>query len=170
MKSVLFIRHAKSSWDNPELTDQERPLNARGRRDAPFMASRLKKMDLEPHVIISSPAVRANTTAQIFAETIGYPKGEVITGTTIYEANINDIIKLLSELENSFESVFLFGHNPTMTNIANFFSEEFIQNVATCGMFMVHFDVQNWSEINRDNGRLVFYDYPKRHLGEETEI
>lgn len=162
MKTIVFIRHAKSSWKNPELTDIERPLNKRGKRNAPEMALRLKKIGIQPDLILSSPAVRASMTATYFAEIINYPVVAIQYRDSIYEATIKTVFELIQSLSDEFESVLIFGHNPTFTSIANYFSETFISNVPTTGMFAVQFETDNWAGALECKANFLFFDFPKR--------
>ena len=162
MKTIVFIRHAKSSWKNPELTDIERPLNKRGKRNAPEMALRLKKIGIQPDLILSSTAVRSSMTATYFAEIIDYPVAAIQYRDSIYEASVEAVFKLIRSLSDAFESVLIFGHNPTFTSIANYFSESLISNVPTAGMFAVQFETNNWASVLECRANFLFFDFPKR--------
>jgi phosphohistidine phosphatase len=164
MKTVLFIRHAKSSWKFPDLEDIDRPLNKRGLRDAPFMAEQLAKRQIFPDLIVSSPAVRAYTAAQIIAKKLNYPIIDIQQESKIYEATPETVLDLLRELPNEKEVIFIFGHNPTFTMIANHFSDEYIDNVPTCGIVAVNFEIESWAELNQQNSRFSFFDFPKNYL------
>ena len=126
MRTLYLIRHAKSSWDNPGLRDFNRPLNERGQRDAPLMAALIAKMGIKPDLIVSSPARRAITTAQYFADALGIADDDIVRNQEIYEAYPQEILRLISELPEKSETVFMFGHNPTFTDVANRFSDDFI--------------------------------------------
>jgi phosphohistidine phosphatase len=164
MKTVLFIRHAKSSWKEPDLADIERPLNKRGLRDAPFMARLLAGKGIKPDVILSSPAVRAFTTARFFAESLGWPAERIRVERRIYDAYPGDLLQLLQKLPEEAETVLLFGHNPTITAVANYFAEHYIPNVPTCGIAQVAMEVSSWKDVAPRRGKLVAYYYPKQHF------
>jgi phosphohistidine phosphatase len=164
MKTVLFIRHAKSSWKFPDLKDIDRPLNKRGLRDAPFMAEQLVKRQIFPDLIVSSPAVRAYTAAQIIAEKLNYPIQDIQQESKIYEATPETILDILRQLPDEKEVILIFGHNPTFTMIANHFSDEYIDNVPTCGIVAVNFEIASWKELNQQNSRFSFFDFPKNYL------
>ncbi|MBX2929693.1 MAG: histidine phosphatase family protein [Saprospiraceae bacterium] len=164
MKTIYFVRHAKSSWDHAGMRDIDRPLNERGLRDAPFMAQLLAGKIARPDRILSSPANRAHSTAQFFASAFGIPAGEVEVVREIYEAWPDEIIRIVTNLPDEWGTVFLFGHNPTFTAVANMFSEEYILNLPTCGIFSVEADVDTWKKFGREKGRLTALHFPKQHL------
>ncbi len=164
MKKLYLVRHAKSSWADLSQKDIDRPLNKRGEKDAPYMGELLKKRGVQPDLIISSPALRANTTAKIFAEKLSYSK-EISINPDIYEAYIDDVLSVIHQVSNNINTVMIFGHNPTFTNLANYFHDEYIPNVPTCGIICIEADVNNWANINRQTGNLTSFDYPKLLAG-----
>ena len=164
MKKLLFIRHAKSSWKDFSLADIERPLNKRGLRDAPFMGRKLKEQGIQPDLLVSSPAVRAYTTAQIIAKALDYPLRKIEKNPKIYEAGTRTIFKIIQGLDDKFKEVLIFGHNPTFTYMANYFSPTLIDNVPTCGIVAVAADIEHWKDFNQDTATFLFFDYPKRYL------
>ena len=160
-KQLLLIRHAKSDWNNYELADFDRSLNKRGNANAPEMANRLVKKQIIPDIIISSPALRAITTAKYFAEVWCMDDAKIQQEKSIYEANVQALLKVVNQLDNQFDHVALFGHNPGLTDFTNYLSDANIYNMPTCSMVMIEFPVDNWSEISADTGKLAFFDYPK---------
>src|SRR5262252_314235 len=118
MKSLFIVRHAKSSRDDPTLPDRERPLNDRGRRDAPRMGERLAKQDVKPDLILSSPALRALTTAEIIARKLDYKVKEIVVDERLYAATSDDVLKIIRELGQKSKRVMLFGHNPALAELA----------------------------------------------------
>ena len=163
MKTLYLIRHAKSSWSDPTLRDFERPLNKRGKRDAPFMAEQLKRKGVVPDLIISSPAVRAKKTANQFAKTLGYPKKEIDFKPAIYDADEDDLLTILQAIQASRHSVLLFGHNPEFTEVANLLANIQIDNVPTTGIVAIQFEVKEWNQLKFGMGTLLFFDYPKKY-------
>ncbi len=161
MRSLYLIRHAKSSWDHPGLRDFDRPLNSRGHRDAPQMALLLKNKGIRPNFIISSPAKRALTTAQYFAQTFGIAEENIAREEDIYEASTSDILRILRGLPDEAHTVFLFGHNPSLTDTVNHFSQEYISNIPTCGVAALVTDAEQWAELHQDNTRLMQCFFPK---------
>lgn len=165
MKKLYLARHAKSSWDYPELTDFERPLNKRGRRDAPYIGKVLNDMNVMPDLILSSPAIRAYYTARTIAGRIGYPLEEVETSEIIYENDAAQIIGLIQSLDDEIESLMIFGHNPSLTSINNYLSNKRINNIPTCAIVCLEFNTDNWSNVKTDSGKFIFYEYPKKYFG-----
>ncbi len=164
MKTLYLVRHAKSSWDNPNLTDIERPLNARGLRDAPFMAKLLKDKGVRPDVILSSPAVRALTTAKFFAKELGYDESKIETRDLIYDRGAKQILYMIAELDDGIESAMLFGHNPDLSALAHFYCEFPNGNLPTAAVVCVDFDVKSWAETLEKKGTLRFYENPKKYF------
>ncbi|RZK82413.1 MAG: histidine phosphatase family protein [Pedobacter sp.] len=161
MKQLLLIRHGKSEWGNEHLADADRPLNPRGHRDAPEMATRILQKGLSPQSIVSSPALRALTTARHF-EQVWFPSAEVIkTHPDIYEADVTTLLNVVNSLSNDYERVALFGHNPGFTDFANYLSNANIYNVPTCGVVLLEFESDDWAEISSGTGTLIDFDYPK---------
>ena len=160
MKTVWFIRHAKSSWDYPELRDFYRPLNHRGQRDAPVMARFLHEKGLHPDLLLSSPAVRALQTARYFAAAFDIP--DIREEPRIYEATPSMVLSVIQELEDTWQMVFVFGHNPAFHELANGFAGEALPNVPTCGIFRVDAEVAHWRDFSCATGRRTVFFYPKQ--------
>jgi phosphohistidine phosphatase len=164
MRTLYLIRHAKSSWDNPGLRDFNRPLNERGLRDAPLMAALLAARNMRPDLLVSSPARRALHTAQFFADAFGIPDEAIVRQQDIYEAYPQDILRLISELPQHAQTVFLFGHNPTFTDVANRFSDDFIDNIPTCGVVRIESPADSWRSFYEGNARVTGTLFPKAVL------
>lgn len=164
MKRLYLVRHAKSSWKNLDLPDIDRPLNKRGKRDAPFMGERLTKYNAKPDIIISSPAKRALTTAKIIAKKIGYLKEKIEIKDSLYGAAIPTILNIIHYLDDSIHEAILFGHNPEFTALANYLTKYNVENIPTCGIFCVDFEVESWKDIAEGNGIFIFFDFPKKHF------
>lgn len=161
MKTVIIVRHAKSSWDDPSMTDFERPLNDRGKKDAPEMASRLVKRKVTIDAFISSPAKRAKKTAAIFANEYGVEKDQVVLVDKLYHANERDFYEVISQLSESLGNIAVFSHNPGLTDFVNTLTDEIrTDNVPTCGMFAVSFE-GNWQTFRDAPKKFLFFDYPK---------
>ena len=163
MKTLYLVRHAKSSWKDSSLDDLERPLNRRGKRDAPFMGELLKEKVVNPDVVISSPAKRASKTAQIITAHIGYSKKDIIYSEEIYEASSRELVDFIKKIDDKYNSVMLFGHNPGFTMLNNYLSKNYIDNIPTCGIVALQFNI-NWKEIDKNSAKMLFFDYPKRYL------
>jgi phosphohistidine phosphatase len=161
MKKLYVIRHAKSSWAEPDMADFERPLNERGKTDAPMMGKRLKKAKIHPDLIISSPAKRALKTAKIIAKELDFPKEQIVTDGAIYPGGVSGLLDVIHSLHDSFQTVILVGHNPGLTDLANYLTDVQIDNIPTCGVFCVDFEIQSWKKVGEGNGICVLFDYPK---------
>jgi phosphohistidine phosphatase len=163
-KQLLLMRHAKSSWENTAQSDFDRPLNDRGKHDAPIMAKRISEK-FTPELILCSPAKRTAKTARIFCETLKLPDALIKFETQIYEAAVSDIIHLLRQVPDQFKNVMLVGHNPTITSLIGHLSNSFVDNVPTSGVALLHLDVSNWSLVTDQCGKLLWFDYPKLEKG-----
>ena len=161
MKRLVVIRHAKSSWKDPGARDFDRPLNRRGKTDAPEMGRRLARRSLVPDRLFSSPAKRAIRTAEIIARAIGFPVGRITRMDRLYGAGVADLIAVLQGLDDVEETVFLVGHNPGLTDLVNFVGSAFLDNLPTCGLFCADFEISSWKELGRQCGKCVFMDFPK---------
>lgn len=164
MKILYIIRHAKSSWDNPDLSDFDRPLNERGKRDAPKMGRRLKEREIAPDLMLSSPANRALTTCQGIANILGYTKERIKTDRRIYHASAGELFEIVTSFNDNFDEVMIFGHNPGLTDFANELLNERIMNVPTCGIVAGKLKIKSWKEIKPGCGKLHFFDFPKKNL------
>ncbi len=164
MKKLFLIRHAKSSWDNHNLSDFERPLNKRGLRDAPFMAKLINKEKIKPDIIYSSPALRAASTAEFFAEELNYKKKKIILDENIYEAGIRELEHIVQNIANDKNTAFLFGHNPTITYYANHLGNKLIDNMPTCSIVGIEFNEDTWNKVEHGKGNTFFFEYPKKYF------
>lgn len=164
MKQLYLIRHAKSSWDYPDLTDFERPLNKRGLRDAPFMGMILHEKQIAPELFLSSPAKRALTTAQLFANAMNYPAAQIVTEPRIYESSWQTLLDVIQSLPDTLNSAAIFCHNPAITDLANFLSDKRIDNVPTCGIFSVTLASPSWRSLEQGKCVFNFFLYPKKFL------
>ncbi|MDP4680837.1 MAG: histidine phosphatase family protein [Cyclobacteriaceae bacterium] len=161
MKTLLLVRHAKSSWDRSHLSDIERPLNGRGKRDIPKMAEFIKGIIDTPQVFISSPAVRAYSTAIGFANVFNINEKEIARNSGLYHGSKPTWVKLISELDININSVIMFGHNPGITDFVNKMTNSNIYNIPTCGVAGIKLNINSWSDIASNSGKLEFYHFPK---------
>lgn len=162
MKTLYLLRHAKSSWDDPELKDFERPLSDRGIGDVPIMAGRFKQSHLDPDCIISSPAIRAKSTASLFAKQIGFPRDDIISNPELYFAGTNMFLKAASLVDETCESAMLVGHNPAITDFVNSMADSDIDNIPTGGLVELSLPIENWADVQLGEATLVNFDYPKK--------
>ena len=162
MKTLTLVRHAKSSWRDTSLSDRERPLNKRGERDAPVMGKRIADAGIRPSLMISSPAVRAWTTAKVVAKALGYPLEFLQREDDLYLASLDSLLDVVAAQEAGFNNIMLFGHNPGLTDFANYLSPGLTNNVPTAGVVSVDFDREDWLLYERPRTDLFLYDYPKK--------
>ena len=162
MQRVLtLVRHAKSSWGDSDMHDFDRPLNDRGFTITPKMAKRLADANYVVDAIISSPAMRAITTAEIIAKEIRHDVVE--QNIEIYNAEINALLALVNSLDDALTSVMLVGHNPGFTMLCNYLSNSRIDNMPTCSIAQIQFDADSWKAIVEHSGKLIDFDYPKKY-------
>ncbi len=161
MKELFLIRHAKSSWEFPDLDDIQRPILPKGYKRTVRVGKYLRKGGHNPDVILSSPAVRAIETAKIIAGMIEYPIKKIWISDPVYFEGSQNILKTIKQLSDEYEKVFLVGHNPTITTLANNFLKDHIDYIPTSGVLCLSFDVDQWKEISIKNGKRKFYITPK---------
>lgn len=163
MKELFIIRHAKSSWEDEGISDFNRPLNERGLIDAPLMGAVINANGFIPDLIISSSAKRAISTAKEIAKKVGYPIGDIVEQRTIYESEVKTILKIINQIDNNYNRVFVFGHNPTFTHLIEELGGEYIGNLPTCGVAALRFEFQAWEMVTANSGTQFYFDFPKRH-------
>ena len=161
-RTLFLVRHAKSSWKDLTLADHDRPLNKRGKKNAPMMGQRLAGMPCLPEVIISSSAMRALTTAQTLAPFAEIDPEDVIVNPSLYGAGSRNIMRIICNLDDHFSSAMMVGHNPGITQMANELGGQPIANVPTCGIVVIRFDTDQWAEAGAAPSTLLEYDYPKK--------
>lgn len=161
MKTLYLIRHAKSSWKYNHLADIDRPLNNRGKSDAPEMGQRLKSQGIFPDLMVSSPAERALTTCKIIADVLSYSPSKIVIEKAVYHGSESTLLRVVKGFDKKVDVAFLFGHNPGFTDFANQLTSSDIWNIPTCGVFGCSFEVENWSEVKNGKGVEVLYDFPK---------
>jgi phosphohistidine phosphatase len=160
MKTLLIVRHAKSSWKDMSLSDWERPLNKRGKRDAPMMGQRLADIGIRVDSIVSSTAVRAISTADIIADEIGFQK-EIDQRDDLYHADERALLSTIRGFSDDLHAVMLVAHNPSITELVNELSGRWIDNVPTCGIAKFVYDVKSWKDVGRLAPMDFQFDYPK---------
>jgi phosphohistidine phosphatase len=161
MKVLFLVRHAKSSRDDPSLPDRERPLNDRGRRDAPRMGKRLKKRHAKPDLLVSSPARRALKTARLVADEIGYERKGIVVDDRLYASSAADLLAVVRALEKRLDRVMLFGHNPELADFAHRLSSR-IADMPTCAVAEFRYDTKAWSDVGQTAPVKASLDTPKR--------
>jgi phosphohistidine phosphatase len=164
MKRLLLMRHAKSSWDAEGLADFERPLNARGLRDAPLVGGHLRARKFRPDLILSSPAERARKTAALVAEAAGFEAARLRHDERIYEASAARLVEVVSQIEEDAESVMLVGHNPGMEQLLQLLTGE-TRRMTTAAVALVTLDIEKWGKAREQAGRLEWHVRPKELAG-----
>jgi phosphohistidine phosphatase len=158
MKELLIVRHAKSSWDYPHLNDYDRPLNDRGKRDAPKMAQWLSSQDINADLILSSGAERAKNTAIAFQAVLNIP---MEIDDQLYHASRSKLMNIIKHTESSINSLILVSHNPGLNDLADYLLSGFPDNIPTTGIVSLKLDIEKWSETSTKNASLDFFQYPR---------
>ena len=159
MKTLYLIRHAKSSWSF-DLNDHDRPLGKRGRKDVLKMGKHLAELQPKPEVLISSTASRAFYTALHICDQMGIDEGHIRLDKGLYHAGASEILKIVNEAPNC-DRLAIFGHNPGFTSAANALANLDFDNIPTCGMVGIHFNVKYWKDVQFGKGMLSFFYFPK---------
>jgi phosphohistidine phosphatase len=161
MKTLLIVRHAKSSWDNAAIGDIDRPLNDRGRHDAPIMARRLIRAGARIELFVSSPAKRARQTAEFFIRGYGKKETAIRFIPELYHASTQTFKEVIAALDDKAGSVALFSHNPGITAFVNTLTSVYVDNMPTCAVFAVTSPAGSWQEFQAAGPVFWFFDYPK---------
>ena len=161
MPILTLVRHAKSSWQDSSLSDRDRPLNKRGQNNAPIMAERFLGRGLLPDVIVSSPALRALTTARVIASGINFDEASIVEEDAMYFEGSWAMRHIMQAQPNTCEHLMLVGHNPDMTTLLNDLAGYITSNMVTCAMATLHTE-STWADIEYAHWRLLDYDYPKK--------
>ncbi|OJJ20946.1 phosphohistidine phosphatase [marine bacterium AO1-C] len=165
MKTLILLRHAKSSWKDMSLADFDRPLNKRGKRDAPFMAQRFQEEGGNPDLILASPALRTKLTAEEFRQALGPTwTGKLEYQSEIYEAHYHTLLELIKLQSDDVQTLLLVGHNPGLTSLTNFFSSAYIENVPTTGIVGFELNIDQWRHLSAELASLIFFDFPKNYF------
>jgi phosphohistidine phosphatase len=162
MRRLVLLRHGKSNWDDPRLDDFERPLAPRGLRDVPEMGRRLARRAQPPDLVISSPAVRALTTARAVARELGYREDGIAEEPGLYHASAATMLSFIRRAPDTARTLLVVGHNPGMTELANMLADFRLDNMPTAGMLCAEFEVSSWADIDPAGARLAWFDSPKK--------
>jgi phosphohistidine phosphatase len=165
VKRLSLLRHAKSSWKDASLPDFERPLNKRGRRDAPRMGARLAAAGFRPDGLLSSPAERARATALSIAAEIGYPEREIVFEPALYPGEPDALLARIRALPDAVAHAALVAHNPGLTELSNRLADRRIDNIPTAGVVQLELAVDTWGQVADGCGRLLDFAYPKQRAG-----
>lgn len=161
MKALLIIRHAKSGWDDPSLSDFDRILTERGKSDAIMMAKRIIKNSIKIDCFVSSPAKRAKKTAKIFIKEFKKNENDLLLIPSLYEASVKDFYDAVENLDDKYDTIALFSHNPGITAFANSLKCSPIYNMPTCAVFALKIKAKHWKEFSAAEKEFLFFDYPK---------
>jgi phosphohistidine phosphatase len=154
MKELLILRHAKSSWSNPSLADIDRPLNKRGKRDAPRIGALLRDQDLVPDLILCSPAVRAKKTAQAVSNESGY-EGEIEIHDDLYPGDPSTYLEILASSPDEIDRAMIVGHNPGLEEFLDALTGESAR-LPTSALAQIRLPIHDWAEINQlPTGNLI---------------
>ena len=164
MKTLTLIRHAKSSWSNPDLDDFDRPLNKRGSRNAPFMGTVLRSRRTEFDQVFSSPAKRAIETAKIICAEIGYEPDRIEQVEALYHVSAEDLLKFVHGVSDDFDNIAVVGHNPGLNDLANSLATQHVENIPTAGIVVFADNAGRWRDFGRKKMKITEFDYPKKHL------
>jgi phosphohistidine phosphatase len=164
MKTLLLIRHAKSSWEQPDLSDFDRPLNERGKKDAPEMAKRVKEKGIEIDHLLSSTAKRAKKTAKYFTEEFGFKKEDIKLVEELYGATQSEFLQAVKDIDDKYKTVALFSHNPGITDFASSLTNVRIDDMPTCAVFALQIETDSWKDFQNAEKNFLFFDYPKNPL------
>jgi phosphohistidine phosphatase len=165
MKRLYIVRHAKSSWADQALIDRERPLNKRGLRDAPVMGKRLVDRDIRIDAVWSSPARRAEETANHIAKALKYPRKKITICDALYSSTLGDLWQVIRSCSDKVDNLLIVGHNSLISELASFLVNEKSAGdmplIPTCGVVALEFSCASWSDSREHAGQFLFFDYPK---------
>lgn len=169
MKTLLLVRHAKSSWNNVDISDMDRPLKQSGVKDAIEIAEKLKAKKVNPDILISSPAVRAITTALIFARTLNYHYNRIVINDMVYDFSKDALLPLLKNTDDKYDVVMLVGHDPELTYLLNDLTGKAYEKTPTSSVAKINFGITQWQKIKPKKGKLIFIESPvkKKKSAEE---
>jgi len=160
MKKLYLIRHAKSDWSVASQNDFERGLNTRGEKAIVTMANVLHERGIIPDLILSSSATRAQLTAQGLVTHIAYTE-KIKYLDALYFADPLEIIDMIKEINDKYETVFIVGHNPETTELTDLMVDDYIDNVPTLGIVALNVPIKHWKKFKPEKAKLDFYIYPK---------
>jgi len=160
-KQLIVVRHGKSDQGEYGMPDFDRTLNHRGNKNAHEMAERIIHKGIVPQQLVSSPALRAFSTAKHFADVLKVSYQDIQLEQSIYEANTTALLKVINQLNNEYDRIALFGHNPGLTELVNYLADAKIYNLPTAGVVVIDFPFDDWLLVSQHIGSLFFFDSPK---------
>ncbi len=163
MKTLIFLRHAKSDWKDNTVSDFDRVLNDRGMRVAPKMGGKLKEFATnQPEIVFCSPAQRTRQTAELLLERMDYALEKVKFVDAIYEASARSLMNLINEIGDNINTAMFIGHNPSISYLSEYLCGEMIGDAPSCSAISISFDIPDWKMITQGLGSLNFHIYPKK--------
>ncbi|MGV3765790.1 MAG: SixA phosphatase family protein [Chitinophagaceae bacterium] len=160
-RTIILIRHAKSSWADPDMSDFDRPLNERGKRDVPVMAARLLNRGIHPGLLVSSTAKRAASTARGFAAVLNYPEPAIAWKPELYLPEPDVFASVIKQLPDTAKTIAIFSHNPGVTYFSNRLSGVRIDDMPTCSMVAARINLSSWKDFEERSTKFWFFDAPK---------
>ncbi|MDA9070232.1 histidine phosphatase family protein [Arenitalea sp.] len=158
MKKLVLVRHAKSSWEH-DVTDHQRPLKKRGFKDADMVSNSFKKISLTADFLISSDAIRAKTTAEIFISNLNMDESIVRFTHDLYDFSGKSLLRVIKSCDDIINTLMVFGHNHALTDFVNTYGDKYIDNVPTSGLVIIEFDIDNWKDLKP--GKTCYTLFPR---------
>ena len=162
MKTLFIVRHAKSSWESPDLDDVKRPVIENGVKKTKKVIGFLNKENVKVDLIMSSHAQRARDTAALLAGSLNYPLSDIIINEKIYNGDEDDLLHEVYALPNDKNNIMIIGHNPTVTQFVNFFLDKKVDFVPTSAVISISFDTDQWEKIETSGKKVNFVAFPKK--------
>lgn len=162
MKTLYLIRHAKSSWKDVDLSDFERPLNERGKRDVVTMGERLLDKNIMPDCVLASSAKRTRSTAKKITKIVGFDSSNIEFIEDLYHSGTHTLLNYVNNISDKNESAFVVVHNPGVSNFCDYLTNSAI-DFPTCGIAKITFGIDSWKEVSSNLGNLEWFDYPKNN-------
>lgn len=160
-KTLVIIRHGKSTWDYEGVADYDRPLKEIGIFNTVNIARKIREYDINPDLMVSSPANRALHTAMIVAREARYPFEKMVINPILYGESDTEVLTMIKETDNVYNSLFIFGHNPVFTSLPNLFLKKRIDNLPTSGAAILQFEASAWNDISKKNVKQELVFFPK---------
>jgi len=158
MKKLYIVRHAKASWDSATVSDFDRELTDAGKQQAFHIGLKLKKSELHPDLLITSPAERAVTTAELIAHEIEYPFNRIQTTDTIYSGDAHAILEMIQSFDDKLQLVMLIGHNPVLCQLCHYIAPSQHNDLPPATIYAVEFDVDSWKDVNKEKGKCFLFE------------
>lgn len=159
-KCLYLLRHAQTLERRKDEADFDRQLTSIGSQNATRMGRNLKNKEILPDIILSSPAVRAQATAEQVSEQIAYDPFKIHFNHEIYDASVRTLLEVVNNMKREWQTVLIIGHNPSINYLAEYITGEAIGNMSTCGLVCIEFDEDDWSLLSEGTGNFKWYEYP----------